>query len=60
MKILLSTVLIILFLITGYVINFVKFVKLDFKTPYKAEVIRGIGVLSGIGAIVGWINIKDN
>lgn len=49
-----------LLVIYGYVMNFVYFVGLDFNEPYKAEIIRGIGVLSGVGAIVGYIDIKDN
>ncbi len=45
-------------LLIGWVKNIVKFVQLDFKSPYKAEVIRGVG-LTSYGAIIGWINIKD-
>lgn len=43
----------------GYVNNFVKFVKLDFKAPYKAEVVRGVGVFTGLGGIIGLINVED-
>lgn len=46
-------------LLAGYVINIVKFVQLDFKAPVKAEVIRGVGVATGAGAIVGYIKIRD-
>lgn len=52
-------ILIPLFLSIGWIKNLIKFTQLDFQAPYKAETIRGIG-LTPIGAIVGWINIKDN
>ena len=42
----------------GWVRNLVKFVKLDFQEPYKAEIIRGISI-TPIGAITGWIKIED-
>ena len=44
----------------GWIINLVDFIRLDFKPPYKAEIIRGIGVVTGLGGIVGWIPIQDN
>jgi hypothetical protein len=47
------------FLGIGWIMNLVEFVNLDFESPYKAEIIRGIG-LSSYGAIIGWIDIKDN
>ena len=43
----------------GYVKCWVKFVKCDFKEPVKAEVIYGIGCFTGLGVIIGWINIED-
>lgn len=44
---------------TGWIINCVKFARLDFKAPVKAEIIRGIGLLPPVGAVVGWITIDD-
>lgn len=44
--------------VVGYVLNIVKFAKLDFQEPYKAEIIRGIG-LTPIGAIIGYIKLED-
>lgn len=49
---------IILLGIIGWVRCVVKLVKQDFDTPYKAELIYGIGTFTGAGAIIGWINIK--
>lgn len=46
-------------LATGYVMNIVKFVRLDFEQPVKAEILRGIGIFPPIGAVMGWVPIKD-
>lgn len=44
----------------GYVANIVKLCKCDFETPFKAEVIRGIGVfVFPVGVITGYLTIKD-
>jgi hypothetical protein len=51
--------LIVVALGTGWTINCVKFVRLDFKAPVKAEIIRGIGIFPPIGAVVGWLHIDD-
>lgn len=45
--------------LAGWVQCLVKFVNCDFKEPYKAEIIYGIGTFTGAGAIIGWINIDD-
>jgi Na+/glutamate symporter len=52
-------VLVIIFSVVGWGMNLYKFVKLDFKSPYKAEVIRAVGVATGLGAVTGYININD-
>ena len=45
----------------GWFKNIGRFVHCDFKAPYKAEVIRGIGIpVVPLGAIAGWVTIKDN
>ena len=44
----------------GYVMNVAKLIRCDFKAPYKAEVIRVIGVFTGVvGAVAGWMEIED-
>ena len=54
------TILIVLILIFGWFLNLVKFFKLDFREPFKAEVIRGIGLApTPLGSILGYISIKD-
>ena len=49
-----------LILALGWILNLVKFCECDFKAPYKAEVIRGVGILvAPVGIVVGWITIPD-
>ena len=48
---------IILFLIAGYIQCWIHFIKCDFKEPVKAEIIYGIGCVTGAGAIIGWFDI---
>lgn len=51
---------VILFLAIGWVMNVVKLIKLDFQSPYKAEIIRAIGVPAApFGGIIGWFTIED-
>lgn len=46
--------------IAGYVVNLYKLTQLDFKAPYKAEVLRGVGVVvPPLGCFFGLINIED-
>jgi len=50
-----------LFAPVGYVCNIVKLCKCDFKSPIKAEVIRGIGVVvSPVGVVAGFLTISDD
>jgi hypothetical protein len=54
------TALLILAMGIGWVMNVVKFCKCDFEAPYKAEAIRGIGiVVLPVGAVAGWCTIDD-
>lgn len=43
----------------GWVKCIVKLTHTDFNAPYKAEVLYGVGILTGAGAIIGWIDIED-
>lgn len=55
-------VFLILFVVlgVGWVKNFISFVQCDFDAPYKAEVLRGVGIfIPIIGAIEGYIDIQD-
>jgi len=52
--------IVVLFFVVGWVKNTISLVKLDFKTPYKAEAIRVVGtVVPVVGGITGWLNIQD-
>ena len=46
-------------LIIAWVWCTVRFVPCDFKAPYKAEAIYGIGIVTGLGGVIGYINIPD-
>ncbi len=44
----------------GYVKCVIKLVNCDFdgsKSSYKAEIVYSIGCLTGLGGIVGWLNV---
>jgi len=44
----------------GYALNIFKLVKLDFEAPYKAEIIRTVGVfVPPAGIVAGWMTIGD-
>jgi hypothetical protein len=45
--------------ILGWFINLVLFLGLNFSAPYRAEIIRGIGVFTPAGALVGYLHIED-
>jgi len=41
----------------GWGLNIYKLTQCDFEPSYKAEIIRGVGVVTPIGAIVGYMDI---
>lgn len=56
------TIIVLFCLVVGYgwISNIVRFVRLDFQSPYKAEVLRGVGiVVAPMGVVEGFIKIKD-
>ncbi|MCP4475431.1 MAG: hypothetical protein GY821_12865 [Gammaproteobacteria bacterium] len=44
---------------TGWVKNIVKLTRCDFESPYKAEVMHGLGIIPPIGAVMGWITFEE-
>jgi hypothetical protein len=46
-------------LIYGYIANIYALTQLDFQAPYKAEIFRAVGVVSGIGAILGYVTFDE-
>ena len=50
----------VLFLLVGWVKNGIALFHCNFKAPYKAEVIRTIGVfVAPIGSVAGFADIED-
>ena len=44
----------------GYVSNIVKLCYCDFASPYKAEVIRVVGIfMPPVGVVVGYLNLGE-
>ena len=43
----------------GWGMNIYKMTQLDFASPYKAEVIRGVGLIPVLGAIIGYMTIGE-
>jgi len=51
---------VVILALAGWVGNIVKFAGCDFKSPYKAEVIRGVGIIVPVvGAVTGYLDIED-
>ena len=44
---------------TGWGMNIHKLTQCDFKHPYKTEVVRVIGIIPPVGAIVGWMGVGE-
>ena len=45
--------------VVGEISCIYKFVTSDFEPSYKREVIYGIGMVTGVGAIIGYMDIED-
>ncbi len=56
----LATIVLVMVLLIGYLMNVYKLVQCDFEAPYKAEVIRGVGMFIPFGAFIGYIDINDS
>ncbi len=52
-------VAIFLIALSGWAQCWYKFCTSDFKPSYKREVIYGLGIVTGTGALIGWFNIED-
>lgn len=55
-KTILLIYLIYLLGIIGWIKGIVNFCSCDFEPSYKAEIVYGIGSITGLGAILGWID----
>ena len=54
---LIFTVLLLLAMGIGWVMNIIKLVNCDFVAPYKCEVIHGIGIIPPVGMVTGWLDV---
>ena len=56
----LISLLVVLILLSGWFMNIVKLVNLDFEPNYKAEIIRSVGItVVPVGMISGWVTIEE-
>ena len=53
------TIIIVALVIIGEIQCIYKAVTCNWEPVGKAEVVYSIGAVSGLGAIIGWIDIKD-
>jgi hypothetical protein len=49
------------FVLSSYLLNIYKFAKCDFKSPYRTEVIRGVGIfpIPFISLVTGYMDIGE-
>ena len=60
MKAIIINIVLGLIMLVGYGMNIVKIFGTDFEPPYKAEVIRVVGIfVPPVGVIVGFVTIED-
>ena len=50
---------IVLLLSTTYVVNAYKLMQCDFESPYKEEIIYGIGAVTPFSIVTVWYNKED-
>jgi hypothetical protein len=43
----------------GYFANIYKLTQLDFEEPYKAEIIRGVGLFPPVGIFAGYMTFDE-
>lgn len=43
----------------GWVMNIYKLSQCDFTSPYKCEIVHGVGLIPIFGLITGWLNIEE-
>ena len=60
MKKLIIVLVLILAAIIGEVRCIVKVIQCNWEPIGKAEVVYTIGACTGLGSIIGWVNIEDN
>jgi hypothetical protein len=53
------TIVFWLFFVICWIVNLVQLINCDFEAPYKKEVIKAIGVCTGVSFVTVWINPKE-
>ena len=60
-KISISAISIVVLIGYGWFANLYKLSQYNFSSPYKAEVLRGVGaVVFPVGVVMGYFNIEDD
>lgn len=55
-----AIIIVSLISVIGYGNNIIRLTEYDFKEPYKAEALRGLGVvIPPVGIVMGYITIED-
>lgn len=49
-------ILVVAFCLIGWVMGLIRFMECDFDPVGKAEIIYGIGIITGLNSIFGWFN----
>ena len=57
MKTALFWIVLLIAAVTGWGMNLYKLTQCDFESPYKCEVLRTVGLVPPIGAIMGYIDL---
>lgn len=50
-------ILVFVIVMVGWTKNIIKLSECDFESPYKAELIYGIGLIPPVGMITGWLDV---
>lgn len=54
-----EVLLIVVFVVFCWAMNFVKFTENDFEPPYKGEIIHGIGIIPIISCFTCWMSFDE-
>lgn len=50
------TAVFVLFSLTAWIVNFVKFTECDFQAPVRCEAIHGVGFIPGLSMLTVWFD----
>ena len=54
---LIVSIVIVLVVGSGWVMNIIKLTQCDFESPYKCEIVHAIGLIPPVGMITGWLDV---